>query len=165
MPRLSPRPPPSPLRGWCRMVSLIPPVLLASPLREFALHLSCDAANGESSALTHIFSACHHHQKYATPPTPPPPLFFLDKILHLQIFHPQLPRIHRKHDHQDVRTAIICQVFPMLTCDRFFDVTWEGPVLDASGKPTSKVQGELQLPHYDLAQTLFIIKPISIVLT
>jgi peptidylprolyl isomerase len=26
-----------------------------------------------------------------------------------------------------------------MTIKTFFDVTWEGPVLDASGKPTSKV--------------------------
>jgi hypothetical protein len=46
----------------------------------------------------------------------------------------------------------------MLICNRFFDVTWEGPVLDASGKQTSKVAGELQLPHFYLTQIIFIIK-------
>jgi hypothetical protein len=49
----------------------------------------------------------------------------------------------------------------MLICNRFFDVTWEGPVLDASGRPTSKVAGELQLPHFYLAQIISIIKSIS----
>jgi hypothetical protein len=88
------------------------------------------------------------------PPRPTPPsIFFPDKILHLQIhLHlKKLSRINRKHDHQDVYTTINAMSNSMLTYDRFFDVTWEGPVLDASGKQTSKVQGELQLPHVSLA--------------
>jgi len=39
-----------------------------------------------------------------------------------------------------------------MTIKTFFDVTWEGPVLDASGKPTSKVQeqsGRINFNLYD----------------
>jgi hypothetical protein len=51
----------------------------------------------------------------------------------------------------------------MLICNRFFDVTWEGPVLDASGKQTSKVAGELQLPHLYSAHIVFIIKSLCVI--
>ena len=30
----------------------------------------------------------------------------------------------------------------MLTINSYFDVTWEGPVLDAAGKQTSQVKGK-----------------------
>ena len=34
-----------------------------------------------------------------------------------------------------------------MTIKTYFDVAWQGPVLDANSKPTRDVQGELQLPH------------------
>jgi peptidylprolyl isomerase len=35
-------------------------------------------------------------------------------------------------------------------CDSFFDVTWEGPVLDTSGRPTATVKSKYHLLHHFL---------------
>merc|ERR1711964_717058 len=58
-----------------------------------------------------------------------------------------------KHGHQDVSTQAVSSVY-LVNTDRysFFDVTWEGPVMDASGKQTSKVaeqSGRINFNLYD----------------
>jgi hypothetical protein len=56
-----------------------------------------------------------------------------------------IPRIISKHGRQRVSHGINSRHALYLVFYRYFDVTWEGPVLDASGRPTSKVAGELNM--------------------
>lgn len=75
--------------------------------------------------------------------------FFIPSHLQQQQhFIKKLPRIICKYGNQDVSISL---PFPS-TCtinadpsNSYFDVTWEGPVLDASGKQTSKVAGKLAM--------------------
>ena len=90
-------------------------------------------------------------QNDAPPSSTTPPFCFLPirKILHQQTIHNTiLPRNISKHGHQDVSTQAVSSVY-LVNTDRysFFDVTWEGPVMDASGKQTSKVAGKSLLSH------------------
>ena len=52
----------------------------------------------------------------------------------------------------------------MLTVDdSFFDVTWEGPVLDTNGRPTAQVKSEYHLPRHFIKSTIEYQKIIIII--
>ena len=76
----------------------------------------------------------------------PHPAFYLTKTLltrtSLKLSHqPLRPIIHPSIKHFSTSQAA-------MTIKTYFDVSWQGPVLDHSGKPTKEIKGNVNCPTF-----------------
>ena len=94
-----------------------------------------------------------------TCPTMPHPAFFLTKTL--------LTRTSLKFSHQPLRPIIHSSIKHFSTSQAamaiktYFDVSWQGPVLDNHGRPTKEIKGKINCPTFANIRLLLIAIPLT----